>query len=264
MNRAKISKTRLQVTERKPNPRERRPGFLTDIGKRLKVALDARQPQWGYRDLAEHLGRLWEQDLAPYTRVKDWLEGEGGFSALTLHDIAKALSVSADWLLYGEGPMHRDQLRSSADLRDDLAAEVRRRVHQYARDIFEGLDASHIEVNAESLLSDFIDYTTAEFTKGAVKALEDAARYGAFDGQVHVISALVDRLPYALRSEAYEAASVLRVNALANTLGRDAEASGIHLNESGINALLPSQQFDGTDEAVLKLIAIAEEPRRMP
>lgn len=259
MNRAKKSKAHISSIEREGSRRARQGQFNKDVGKRVQLAMQAMQPQWKSRDLAEHLGELWDHRPAPYTRVNNWLYGKGSFRALVLHDIAKALSVSADWLLYGVGPMRRDQLRSTTELHADLAAEVRRQIYERLRneDEWSAIELDHITVNPAPLLAEFVENTMKTFEQNAFWELTDSTLRTLSEGQSHIISDFVSGLPDGDRDEARCAVETLRLNAVAITISRADHEASIALTPAGLNALRSKQQVEGMDEALVTLQLIA-------
>ena len=83
--------------------------FAVAFGERLRHAASAKgMTPYG---LAGAIGHRWGE-TRPTTRISEYFNGAKLPRAGALRDLCNILGVSADWLLYGDGPMWRAAKRS--------------------------------------------------------------------------------------------------------------------------------------------------------
>jgi transcriptional regulator with XRE-family HTH domain len=179
------------------------------------------------------------------TRVADYRRGEKSPGADHLKVLAEVLDVSADWLLFGSGPMSRTQDRPTKALADDIAAEVRRRLHarlrwpddeQDAR--FEALQPEHLDIDASALLERITGDLEREFRAEADQMLYTANVERMTVEQAETLEALARALTSggAAHHPALRDANELHMGALA-AIGLPRMNGAVRLTDAGITAL---------------------------
>ena len=267
---AKKDTQRKTPTERKKTPKELRPAFSKAVGKRLQQAMDAQNSPCTSEALAKRLGERWGQDKPVYTRVNGWLSGTGNFTALSLRDLSHELGVSADWLLFGEGPMWRADRRPTAEWLDDFAGHIHREV--YARlhpkeptDVdkaFIPLRPEHIEVRGDAILRRVVDDLAMRFGAYLDTKLGEGSRVRSVESQAEVIKALVAALPLSAADRAIAATATSVVDVDSAIQVPDPEFEELRLSSAGYDALRPAWELEAAPDAWRDLVELARRTTR--
>lgn len=203
--------------------------------------------------LAGAIGHRWGE-TRPTTRISEYFNGAKLPRAGALRDLCNILGVSADWLLYGDGPMWRDGQRAPADWLADFEAHIQRRLCEGLKalphdDRYGALRPEHLTVDGAALLDRTAKDLTAQFHGEADALLNDSLKTLASERQAELIVRLTAALPVDAEryAEAMRAAHILSVEAVHLVLD---PPGPVNLTEAGRADLLEWWTWgDGADAA---------------
>ena len=151
---------------------------LTDL---LRQKRDARGNPWSNSELARRLQARRGLESPPTRSVGLYRNGDRLPAAAELRDLADVLDVPVDWLLCGEGPATRAQLRDGASLESTLAEYLRREiVARVGLERRERWTPADVMVDGGAVLAAFVDELTAQVAAQATavqRGLETVTLY---------------------------------------------------------------------------------------
>jgi hypothetical protein len=154
--------------------RNRRSTAVPGLGERLGAIIDEDYGGKPYR-LAKAMG-----DVERFkNRVSYWRDGLEQMGADMLQLVCQTTGASANYLLFGELPKHRREMRESQDVAEQVGGLLARKIA--AALTTEGVRADEVEVDVEQVLQDTADRIATELRQ-SLQRQEDAivvARHAA-------------------------------------------------------------------------------------
>lgn len=183
------------------------------------------------------------------TRVSGWLAGKVLPKLDTIGAIARATSVSVDWLLEGKGhdeqetaePVYRGQWRTKPDLEDDIAKRIRRDIGALPLNV---LTPDDFELDVPALLKKFTGmvrddmHTYEQWYRSSYQRAESAVHFVK-----QVVSEYPPREATSLRDAACRADLQMVPTAIAGLCAGPPYSCYVAPNPSAFDGMTPDQEY---------------------